>query len=270
MEAALSLFAPLLPPRRARKLRKRLRRLRRAARVVRDCDVLLERLSGAWLPSASLVEVRPACGIEPDVGSETTGEVAAAEVIEALRCQRATAADALAPELSRFSGKPGKQRWRRLRDSLRWREVEPEPGFAEGLGGLASPALDALEQAGACDLTDVDALHRFRLAGKRARYTLELLRDATDAKDARELEEWLKGCQQQLGDINDHATAAELLNELANHADRDEVSRAAEKLAAQERSKLHDGAQRFAGWWRTTGRDEAARSLQAFRNEQFV
>lgn len=266
MDAALSLFSPLLPPRRGRKLQKRLRRARRAARIVRDCDVLLERLHAAPTAPGPMVAAQPAGASESGCGNGFPGDVNTAGVIAALRSRRATAADSLLPELSDLMGKRGKQRWRRLRDSLRWRVAEPEAGFAEGLRRLAAPALAALEQAGASDLTDVSALHRFRLAAKRARYTLEVLRDASEAEQTLALEEWLKRCQQQLGDINDHATAAVLLNELAARGNHDGVRCAAAKLGAAERLRLQEGALRFAGWWRATGRQEAARTLEALRS----
>jgi CHAD domain-containing protein len=259
MDAALSLFAPLLSPRRSRKLRKRLRGLRRAARPVRDCDVLLQRLCVEPPPNSAAVAAahddQPPNVVDQNVAS----------VVAALREQRARAADALSPVLDRFSRKWLKQRVRRLRRSARWRSAEQEPGFAEAVSVLAAPALTAFAASGECDLSDASALHRFRLSGKRLRYTLEVLHDASQSGEATALEERLKGWQQQLGAINDHATAADLLADLVEHTDDAAARLAIEQMARSERSCLVGGAQTFALWWNASGRDEAARAIDQYR-----
>lgn len=260
MDAALSLFAPLLSPRRTRKLCKRLRGLRRAARPVRDCDVLLQRLSPGPPPKS------PAVSDDHDDQPPTVADPDVAGVVAALAGQRARAADALTPELDRCSRKWLRQRVRRLRRSARWRSSEQEPGFAEAISLLAAPALTAFAASGECDLSDANALHRFRLAGKRLRYTLEVLHDATQSGEATALEERLKGWQQQLGAINDHATAADLLADLAERTDDAAVRLAIEQMARAERSCLEGGARTFALWWNASGREEAARAIDQYRS----
>ena len=56
---------------------------------------------------------------------------------------------------------------------------------------------------------DFETLHKFRLRTKRYRYTLELFRDIDPAIDS-ELQK-LKPVQDLLGEINDCATALELI-----------------------------------------------------------
>jgi CHAD domain-containing protein len=102
----------------------------------------------------------------------------------------------------------------------------------------------------------LDALHRFRLLTKRFRYTLELFRPCYGPGLTRRIDS-LRTLQQYLGEINDCATAQEMLldRDDLRKAERDRLLRYLKELAeARMISFLHHWQEDFAQpkwerWW---------------------
>ena len=76
-----------------------------------------------------------------------------------------------------------------------------------------APAATAFFAAADGDLSDVKALHSFRIAGKRLRYAMELFAAAFPPAFREELYPLVEELQEKLGEINDHAAAAARLEE---------------------------------------------------------
>lgn len=240
LDAALALFSEVLPSRRLRKLDRSLRRLRRITRDVRDLDVLAERLSRQIDPVSD-------------------GDVLA--VVAELRSRRMDAATRLRVVQEKLARRKFARRSKRLLKRTRWRGARREPSFAEAAGRLIRPVVDQFLFAAESDLSDVQALHQFRLRGKRLRYSLELLAGALDPHVARELTEALQGIQERLGDVNDHATAEALLAGLGDPVGDRVVGDQARWLLSAERQRRERGHAAFLEWWRGGEGEQIRRGL---------
>jgi CHAD domain-containing protein len=220
--AALDAFWDLLPADR-KWLRKRLKRVRRAAGEARDHDVMLARFAGEDCP-------------------ELAGVVAH---LKSLR--RAAQVPLIAIE-RRLS----EQDWQRASDNLvagvRWRRGGRQPTFAnEARRRLRAVFKDFLRAARA-DFADLDAVHRFRIAGKRLRYSMELFAGAMPRDFRKRLYPQVEALQERLGTINDHVTAARRLELWAQTAPP-ELARPLLDLAGREQALWQAGLDDFQRWW---------------------
>ncbi len=123
----------------------------------------------------------------------------------------------------------------------------------ESAGALMRPCIESFQAAAAADLSVTSALHQFRLQAKRLRYTLELLCDARATAATLLLSQLLKHLQEQLGKINDHASAAEILDAVADSSADSEAQSEARLLAERERRSLDAGKTVFVDWWTDDG-----------------
>jgi CHAD domain-containing protein len=241
IDAVLRLFAPRYPPRRLKKARKRVRRMRQSARQVRDLDVLLDRLQSSDGPASDL--------------SALTTE---------LRLRRDDAVHDLGRALR-------KRRRKRLRDRLSRLRLRPADGERSNneeslasFDALLLPCIDAFRAAAAADLTDTAALHRFRLRGKRLRYTLELLAADETGGLAMPLIGLLRDLQEQLGHINDHATARDILASVAGTTVDSGACDQAGQLAERETRALEEEKRVFMTWWTEHGAAQSREVLSEF------
>jgi len=172
------------PRKESRKVRRVLKKIRAQAGTVRDHDIAL-RLLKKLAPAGSGLPVRE------------------------LRSARDEASRALAASL---------KSWVRRNLSAKWRgalaggspNAKPIPVTAARL--LPPMAREFFEwgDAAAREKADASELHRFRIAAKNFRYTLELLAPIY-GESAGALLEQLKGVQTVLGEINDCATVRRLV-----------------------------------------------------------
>jgi CHAD domain-containing protein len=230
IDAVLHLFEPLYPPRRLKKARKQVRRVRRSARQVRDLDVLLDGLPRSGEPGDGLSAL-------------------AAE----LRLRR----DDAMRELRRVLRK---RRRRRLQVRLtRLRPVSDADGPlsreqpVESTAMLMRPCVAAFQTAASADLSDTSALHRFRLQSKQLRYTLELLWGTRNSGATAEFTQLLKDLQEELGQINDHASAVDILVKIADASPDSVVQLEARRVAGHEVRRLDEGKADFLRWWTAEG-----------------
>jgi len=192
--AAVDLFESYLPKKVFKEVRHQLRVIRRAVGTARDWDVVLAQYSEG-LKHAELVD-QPAYDM-------LIGYALAHRVPAQLRLQQAC------PEypfgFDRLMA--------RTLANIRSREAEQEL-----FGGYARPLL--AQMVGGfnamcdCDEGDWAQLHQVRIAGKRLRYTLEIVGECVDASFETTLAPALVSLQETLGVVNDNRNAANLLREV--------------------------------------------------------
>jgi hypothetical protein len=233
---ALRLFAEFLDPKRVKQMRSRLRRLMDHAGAVRNLDVTQRVLESAGVRDVQLTET--------------------------LMAERAELQSRLLKHLTRWRGNRSVKRWRK------WlRPTEPtgktwnrEAPAAQNAHRVLPRLLDELFAAGARAIArgTERELHRFRLLGKRFRYSLELFADAYGANTETCLRR-LRVLQDHLGSINDCVTALGLVQG-SGHAEE-----AVTKLLQRRRqefieywSLFQNQQDRWRGW--VGGRDGALRS----------
>jgi CHAD domain-containing protein/uncharacterized protein Yka (UPF0111/DUF47 family) len=227
--AALRLYEDLLPRRRCSWLKKQLKRMRRAANNARDCDVLVQRLA------------------KKSAGRGTK------RWLEATRAERAEAQGAIvavAERLLREDRFP--RRIAKLLERTRSRGEQALDPERERFGTWARTRLrlmvDQFFAAVPADREDAVALHRFRIAGKRLRYAMELVAGAFPERLRTELYPIVEALQDRLGEINDLATA---MTRLARKIEESSDAREAagwRRLLAGERHKLDEAGRGFWEW----------------------
>ena len=222
--AAIGLYEGLLRRRRARRVRKLLRRIRRAAGDARDLDVLADRKSDR----PDLLKIlhhrrRLAQGPIRDVFQSA--------------CEERALHDATAA----------------LLDGVR---EGPSPAFRPwGRTRLAVAADDFLGSVPA-DLTDLEALHRFRIRTKAFRYTIELLVAAAPVEMRKEVYPVIEALQDRLGAVNDHSSAGALLTGWLSESWSAEARATLEREVAVERDLLQSSRGAFeAAWGEETERE---------------
>jgi CHAD domain-containing protein len=219
-EAALALYADLLPRRTFKRVRRMVREARRAAGRARDCDVFAPQVAGPngkWPPSLKKERV------------QAQRELVA--LFDRLDCGRKlkTSAKKLLKRMQERNERSRETLAERARDSLR-------PIVFSFFDTFPGPIGD-------------DELHRFRIIGKDLRYALELLAGAFPAYLREEIYPVLSNLQEKLGRINDLVVAREWFRtELETRHDPAELSDLRRKLSAaeEELSRLRDG---FHRWW---------------------
>ncbi|MCE5307463.1 MAG: CHAD domain-containing protein [Acidobacteriales bacterium] len=189
----LSVFRKYIPSGAAKKCHRRLRRIMDLAAVVRNHDITIELLSLAGVGQRSALYAW-------------------------LAGARGKAMENLADELSRLNRRDFSRRWR---ESLELSTTEATGGSTPGLDAPASYASKALPEMArkffkrgrraAAAGKSRDALHQFRLASKRFRYSVELFRPVYGPGLVDRLSA-LRTVQQHLGGVSDCASACELLD----------------------------------------------------------
>jgi CHAD domain-containing protein len=174
-EQALVTFREALPSRDVKRIRRKLKNLMGHAGDVRDCDVAHKILAKCQEPGASALKGR-------------------------LADERKAKLPGLTAAL---------RRWGARRTSSKWRAallpVAADGTFHHHLSKLARKFL-AHGEAAAKSKTSSEALHAFRIEGKKFRYTLELLEPIYGAL-AQDWLEKLKPLQSALGDVHDSRMA---------------------------------------------------------------
>ena len=225
--AAVELYRGCFPARARKVLCRHLKRIRKAAGHARDLDVLMSRHGvAAGDPCAAIflamVTQKRQVAQEP-LRSAHESTLATASLSESWEDLRRSADERAAPGKSPRFG-----RWarRQLRETVRaFFRAEPQ------------------------ELDDMEALHAFRIEGKRLRYAIELLAAVLPDQCRTKLYPQVEHLQERLGDINDHAVAL-----VRYRSWRDESSDRSERkclrgLLKTEKKALRRALWRFARWW---------------------
>ncbi|MEQ8786279.1 MAG: CHAD domain-containing protein [Pirellulaceae bacterium] len=227
--AALRLFKPLLPKRRAKWMRSQLKSIRRAAGDARDLDVLLQRLEQWSDPPGDLAPL-----IYEVQQRRSAAQPAVVEVYDQMRQD-----DLL------------KHRCREL--VARVRTGGEEAGEVTRFGPWADEqlrmVLETFYQAASADLSDLEQLHAFRIAGKRLRYTMELLAGAYPRSFRKSLYRNISNLQEKLGSINDRRVAGARFLAWAEQCSDAANAQLLKDLAAAEADQLNTLRQQFFTWW---------------------
>jgi CHAD domain-containing protein len=236
--AALKLFGPLLPPRKARRLKKTLRRLRQSAGAVRDLDV-----------------------IEAQLGDALHGPLA-----DRLQGQRHTAQRELR-RLCRQWGTSGKLKRRAKRLLARLDDHHQSNGVSFGPWCRAqlTPLVKEFDSHAARGARQSNAgLHQWRLAAKRLRYALELALTALPKATWSRLYKLLTDLQERIGTICDALAERQRLKEWRGETSDPAVRTILSGLDADCRRRLAAAKQHFVRWWtRSRGRSAGALCRQA-------
>lgn len=104
--------------------------------------------------------------------------------------------------------------------------------YRESLREVAMPFVDGIQSA-----THLETIHELRIAGKKFRYTLELIGPLLDANLAEQIVGEMKSLQEQLGLLQDYVVARNAFHRLiqrrSHRHDRDELSRRMAQLDQQ-------------------------------------
>lgn len=194
--AAVDIFRDCLPRRIHKEIKVHLRSLRRAVGAARDWDVLLQQL-GKAAKRASEAD-RPAYDMLH--GYALAHRIPAQQRLELACPDYPFGFDRLQA---------------RTVAAVRWRQ-EPQPtlgSFARPLIGDLVNGLNGLAERGDGDW---EMLHEVRIAGKRLRYTLEVVEDCFGAALEAHLAPALAQLQEVLGGVNDSFNASRLLRQIVD------------------------------------------------------
>ena len=215
---AIAVFRPCFPGKDMRKIRRRLKNVMKAAGQVRDCDVAMKLLSKSRTPDSAAVQSK-------------------------VRNRRKETARVLVGEL---------KSWTERQTSIKWR-ASLESARAKGEDGFGAASIDTMAQQTLRRMTkdffqrgdeaaDSKAsaadLHKFRIAAKKFRYSLELFASLYGSSLDGELGR-MKTAQTMLGAVNDCEAVAALISQLGGSG----------TLVARVKKRQRKKTEEFREYW---------------------
>lgn len=239
--AALGIFADLLPQRRLKKLKRQLHCVRRAANDARDLDVLFARLK---------------------VSADESPDPAWKELLSELKTRR----DQAQPSIRKVDKKLRDWDFRSkvrglvqrvdLRDDARH---QPVPTFVDAARRALTPLVETFFAAIRAPLDELPAMHQCRIRGKKLRYAMEVFAGAFPPEFRTDLYVQIERVQELLGQINDRATACRQFAEWLAAEPAEGTRRLLNDLQRAEQVSLEQARQEFLTWWS----DDRAAALSA-------
>jgi CHAD domain-containing protein len=239
--AAMQIFDALLSPRRAAWTNKQLKRIRQAAGNARDLDVLADRLRQR----------------------DAQASPAYKELLRRVERLRAAAQRPIAKIRRKLVDKDFARRQAALVRRVRLRGKADRllrPTYGQAARRALGLLVEEFFASAAADFGDYQALHAFRIQGKRLRYAMEIFAGAFDHRLRSEQYPLVEQLQEKLGAINDHATAKELFTAWLAEPGAD--AEALPALVAAEVDALGKARQDFFDWWTA---ERAAELRRRFR-----
>ncbi|PHS04172.1 MAG: hypothetical protein COA78_16920 [Blastopirellula sp.] len=227
-QAALELFAPLLPLKRTEKLQERLKKIRRAAGNARDLDVFI----------AHLVELKQAIP-----GGRIKGS------IKELKRLRAAEQPHLAEIQNYAESKNLQANIDDIIQRVRWRDSNSEESLSTTAPGYLEPVIGEFFYQADQVFDHPEALHELRIEGKRLRYAMELTSAAFAPSFKEKLYPNLEKIQTKLGEINDHAVAQIKLKSWADQTADLHVADCLGDIIQQHHASYAESTQQFLEWW---------------------
>ena len=136
-------------------------------------------------------------------------------------------------------------------------KAEPkDPRFGEWARTQLRRIVNRFFKVAATDDSDASALHRFRIRAKELRYEMELLAGVFPPDFVEKLYPVVETLQQQLGEINDHATAQARLRQSIDTADDPSEADHLRTLLKDEQARLNRSRQTFLQWWTQQRKDD--------------
>jgi CHAD domain-containing protein len=236
--AALKLYRDWLPKGKRRWFTKRLKDIRQAAGNARDLDVLYHRLNakhgGQYADVLELIAEERAA-TQPEI-------IAIAD-----RCH---ADNRLQQKSYKLHGQIGP-----LDEAAAAADTSFLTWAGSRLHSIAEKFFDAQPAANA----DWSALHQFRIAGKKLRYTMELVAPAFGSELREQQYPVVQELQEKLGSINDFVVARAVLQKLSDKASDGTVKNQLDVLIAEQEALRDQAITDFRAWW-TDGRASALRT----------
>jgi CHAD domain-containing protein len=225
--AAIELYRECFPARPRKVLCRQLKRIRKAAGHARDLDVLMVR--------QGVVD----------------GDPCAANFLATVTQKRQLAQEPLhAAHESTLATASLHESWMEL---CRSADKRVAPGRATCFGRWARRHLREIVRtffrAEPEELDDMEALHAFRIEGKRLRYAIELMAAALPDTCRTKLYPQVERLQERLGDINDHAVALVRFRTWRDECPDRSERKYLRKLLKTENKALQRALWRFARWW---------------------
>jgi CHAD domain-containing protein len=227
--AAVSLYKTLLPKRRRKWISAQLKWIRRAANDARDSDVFALRLTA------------------------DKQQPAAAHLLEQVRKHRRESQQPIIEvwkelfEHGRFPRRAAKLLCKvRLRDATAFASPVRFGPWAQS---QIEPVLDQFFATAAGDMTQVEAMHQFRIAGKKLRYAIELLAPAFAEGLRTEAYSFIQDLQDKLGKINDLASAHARMKRWLELAGGAGETAYLQEMLDQEQRRLEERRGEFLAWW---------------------
>jgi len=246
--AALETFDALLPSRRTLWMSTQLKRVRRAAGTARDLDVLIRHLKG-------LQQEHP--------------EGPYAELLHATERLREQAQPPIGEVHEKLVRKDFSRRLAGILKRIRLRGTAhrvKKPTFAQTARKELQSLVDDFFAAAANDLTNYEALHGFRIEGKRLRYAMEIFAGAFDPSFRKALYPLVESLQEKLGEVNDHCAALNMFANWPAQAESPHLSAALGAITTRERTELEASRQRFLEWWTPDRCEDLATRFDAALN----
>jgi len=239
--AALRLFKSLMPKRKRKVVRNSLREIRRAAGDARDLDVLIERLTSDD-------------GIPDEVRNQVT---------DRLLRRRAEVQEPVFDTYMSLRRQRFDLDIERLIEAVHWREEPPEATFKEVGRECLKPIVGDFFTAFRGDLADASALHALRICGKQLRYAIELLAGAFDESIKTDLYPVVEGLQEELGEVNDHASAYHRFDAWRDQSKEPKLNAALEELVKEEMAACALKADKFRATWKPSDVDHLEHRIQS-------
>jgi len=225
--AAIGVYGKLLPKRRKAWIKDQLNWIRRASNDARDDDVFAQRLA-------------------TDMGDQ--GAAKLVEKVKSHRQQSQTPVFEVYRQLIKtgaFDRRAAKLLARvRIRDGR-----NPNEKLCGWATERIRPRLCKFFAAGDADLADVNALHQFRIRGKKLRYAIELLAGAFTEEIRAVGYPLLRNLQDRLGEVNDHASARVRLKNWSEQSDDAEETAYLVEMIESEQDQLDVKRSDFLAWW---------------------
>jgi CHAD domain-containing protein len=232
--SALAALKPCFPRNESAKIRRGLKKIMLRAGSVRDRDIAL-RLLAKGTPQASGAAARR------------------------FRTERQTAAKALTGSLKRWVRRSSSAAWRTALEGAAGEGFPAKPVAATAAGTLPRMAKEYFRygKIAVREKATAEELHRFRIAAKNLRYTLEVFAPVY-GDSVNGLRQQLKGVQTLLGGINDCATVRRMASRL------DGCEELLEALKRRQRKKTAEFREHWAAAF--SNGTEAARWTECLRN----
>jgi len=238
--AALDFYEDFVPRKCAKQMAKRLKRIRRTAGRVRDCDLLLSRLSSGVAQTESPSFIKRIHSLRGD----------AFEALCRLHKKHVTS--------NRLKGQT-RVLLKRIRQKAERHPQRTAQRFNDWAPDRLRIFLRDFFAAAAPDLRDFAQLHRFRIRSKALRYAMELVAATFPPEFKHELYPVIERLQTLLGDINDESNFLRSIGgRLANKARLADIDGLKHQMA-QEQHALDDLEREFAGWWTAERRENLKR-----------
>jgi CHAD domain-containing protein len=227
-DAVVDLCRDLLPKSDRRELSNQLDLLRDAAGAARDADVLRDRIAQ----------------LKPGLGRE--------HLLKDIERRRREAEEPLVQANEKLRG--GQEVLELLKGMTKRFEQQRSKKpfcnrFAKWSREQLKPLIKRFAKRGAADLTQLAKLHKFRIAGKRLRYALELVWGALDKQPRKRAYEQLDRLQTQLGSINDTRNLIAEIEQAAKAVKKRALQTQLRRLLAAEQRHLTTAQEMWTDVW---------------------